>query len=75
MNTAIAEFKVKTISFDGLMSWSTLRLVVPYSRKTVWLMERNGLFPRRRQLSAGRVGWLGTEILGWIKTRPVAKGK
>ena len=88
MNNAVAEathsvfepkngkaFTVRTISFDGMMDWPDVKAVCTFSRKTIWLMERKGLFPRRRQLSAGRVGWMGSEVLEWIKTRPVAKGK
>jgi len=69
------EVNVKTICFDGMMDWPDVELVVTFSRKTIWLLEAKGLFPRRRQISAGRVAWLGSEILEWIKTRPVAKGK
>ena len=64
------ETKIKEISFDGFMGWSDVALVVPYSRKTVWMMEKKGLFPKRRQLSPGRVAWLGSEIKEWINTRP-----
>ena len=35
-------------------------------------MERNGEFPRRRQLVGQRVGWVESEVDGWIADRPVA---
>jgi len=75
MNNAVAEacrpaFKVKTISFDGMMDWPDVKTVSTYSRKTIWLMEKKGLFPRRKQLSPGRVAWWGPEILEWLKSRP-----
>jgi len=61
---------VRVICFDGLMPWSDVSLVVPYTRKTIWLMEKAGSFPARRQLSSGRVAWMGREVLGWIQSRP-----
>lgn len=41
------------------------------SRVTIWRLERQGLFPARRQLSANAVGWLEVEIEDWIATRGV----
>ena len=63
-------FEVRQISFDGLMPWSDVSLVVPYTRKTIWLMEKAGSFPARRQCSSGRIAWMGPEVLEWIQSRP-----
>ena len=41
-------------------------------RTTVWRMERDGRFPRRRQIGGGIVGWLASEVDEWIRTRPTA---
>jgi len=38
---------------------------------TVWKLERAGNFPARKQLSAGRVAWLRSEVMNWIDTRLV----
>ena len=47
---------------------------VAFSRKHLLDMQREGKFPRARQLSANRVAWLETEILAWInEPRPVAR--
>jgi predicted DNA-binding transcriptional regulator AlpA len=43
---------------------------VGLSRTTIWRLERRGLFPAHRQLSANRVGWVEAEIDQWIATRP-----
>jgi len=67
--------EVRVISFDGIMPWEDVRLATSYSRKTIWKMEKKGLFPRRRQLSPGRVGWMGHEVLGWIQSRPCVGGE
>lgn len=34
---------------------------------------RRGEFPKPRQLSAGRVGWLRSEIDAWSESRPVVE--
>ena len=42
------------------------------SEPTWWRMEKRGEAPKRRQISPGRVGWLESEILAWMETRPVS---
>ena len=44
--------------------------LVGASRASVYRWERAGVFPRRRKLSANRVGWILEEILAWIQSRP-----
>jgi prophage regulatory protein len=39
------------------------------SRTTWWRMERYGLAPRRRHISANGVGWLLSEISEWMNSR------
>jgi prophage regulatory protein len=39
-------------------------------RTTIWRLERAGDFPRRRQITAGSVGWLSDEIDAWLDARP-----
>ena len=82
MTGALAEptqekpIQVRAISFDGILSSEDVELVSSYSRTTIWREERAGRFPKRVQLSPGRVGWLGSEIRDWIKSRPrVGKGR
>jgi prophage regulatory protein len=36
-----------------------------------WQMERAGEFPRRRRISANRVGWLLSELEEWMRSREV----
>lgn len=43
------------------------------SHVTQWRMEKRGEFPQRRQISPGRVGWLESEVLEWMNTRPVSE--
>lgn len=51
------------------LRWPTVQEVSALSRVTVWRMERDGKFPRRRQLSANSVGWLKSEVDAWVETR------
>ncbi|EKE00852.1 MAG: phage transcriptional regulator, AlpA [uncultured bacterium] len=43
------------------------------SKSTRWRLEKDGRFPRKRQLSAKSVGWLAPEIEEWIQTRVIVK--
>jgi predicted DNA-binding transcriptional regulator AlpA len=47
--------------------------VPAFSRKHFLDMQREGRFPKARQLSANRIAWLESEILDWIASRPVAE--
>ena len=51
------------------LRWPTIQEVSALSRVTVWRMERDGKFPRRRQLSANSVGWLKSEVDAWVDSR------
>lgn len=42
---------------------------VGLSVPTIWRLERKGLFPSRRMLSPGRVGFLSSEIEQWVAER------
>ena len=46
-----------------------VRKATKLSRSTRWRLERDGKFPRRRQLSANAVGWLRSEVEAWIASR------
>jgi prophage regulatory protein len=42
---------------------------VGLSDPTIWRMEQKGEFPKRLQVGANSVGWLSTEIYGWMAER------
>ncbi|WP_027715354.1 AlpA family phage regulatory protein [Desulfuromonas sp. TF] len=42
---------------------------------TVYRMEKAGKFPARKQLSAGRVGWLHSEVERWVNSRASVHGE
>ena len=43
-----------------------------FSHVTAWRLEKRGRFPKRRQISPGRVGWLESEVLEWMESCPVS---
>lgn len=56
---------------EKFLSKSELRAVTNLSPVTVWRLEKAGQFPKRRQLSPGRVAWLQSEVLAWLEGRQV----
>ncbi len=48
---------------------------VGLSRSTIWRLESQGKFPKRRQIGPGAVGWLEEEIEQWMLNRPVAENR
>ena len=52
-----------------ILRWQEIHEGTGLSRTTVWRYERQGLFPRRIQLSARTVGWLENEVTNWLSTR------
>ena len=58
---------------ERLILQSQLKEIVPFSRTTVWRLERDGKFPKRRQVSPGRVGWLASEIEAHLANLPEAR--
>ena len=40
------------------------------SKVTIWRKEKSGAFPKRINLTPRRVGWIESEIVGWLETRP-----
>ena len=57
---------------DRFISKHEVLKVSGLSHVTQWRMEKRDEFPKRRQMSPGRVGWLESEILEWMNTRPLA---
>jgi prophage regulatory protein len=45
------------------------------SLSTIWRLERDKQFPRRRALGPNSVGWLESEISNWLSSRPIAGGE
>src|SRR5215468_1669096 len=58
-----------TTSGTRVLSLQAVLDRVPVSRTTLWRMERAGLFPRRIQVSANRIGWLESDVDAWLDER------
>lgn len=53
------------------VGWEGLLLMVPFlSKSTIEEEIRLGRFPKPRQFSARKVGWLVREVDAWIEARP-----
>ncbi|MCC6954027.1 MAG: AlpA family phage regulatory protein [Deltaproteobacteria bacterium] len=54
-----------------ILNRKDLALETGLSRMTIERLERSGKFPRRLQLSTGRVGWLREDVEEWLASRKV----
>lgn len=45
------------------------RQITGVSRTTAYELEKKGMFPRRVELTGGRVGWRESELDAWVKSR------
>ena len=48
---------------------SECKAISGLSRTTRWRLERENLFPKRRQIGKSSVGWLKSEIEEWVFSR------
>ena len=58
---------------DYFMREPEVQRITGLSRTTRWRLQRDGMFPYRRQISPNSVGWLASEINAWVaeKSAPV----
>jgi prophage regulatory protein len=59
---------------ERVLSTREVMEVTSLGRTTLWRLEREGEFPARRRLIGHRVGWLQSEVDGWLQGRPVVVG-
>lgn len=57
---------------NRFLSKSQVLDITGLSHVTQWRMEKRGEFPTRRQISPNRVGWLESEIVAWVESRPIS---
>jgi predicted DNA-binding transcriptional regulator AlpA len=55
--------------------WSVRKIMAKtgLGRSTLYKYVSGGHFPRQRRLGPGRVGWLASDVLRWIGSRPDAR--
>ncbi len=54
---------------NGIMRSPEVIALVGVSRTTLWRMERDGIFPKRVQVSVRAVGWRREMVEKWIQDR------
>lgn len=54
---------------DRVMRKKEVLAIVGLSDVSVWRQEQVGTFPRRIRLGGNSVGWLKSEIDGWLEQR------
>lgn len=52
---------------EAVIRWPMLKELISLSKSTVWRLEREGRFPRRRRLGMRAVGWLASEVQEWMQ--------
>lgn len=52
-----------------LVRFPVVRHRTGLSRSTIWRLERQGAFPKHRQISANVVAWVEHEITAWIRAK------
>jgi predicted DNA-binding transcriptional regulator AlpA len=50
-----------------------VREITRISDTQIWRLEKAGIFPSRRQISPGLVGWIAQEVFDYLNNRPVVK--
>ncbi|MCC7241570.1 MAG: AlpA family phage regulatory protein [Acidobacteria bacterium] len=55
-----------------LLRFAAVRARTGLSRSTIWRLERQGLFPRRRRISHGAVAWAAEEVEAWSQLATAA---
>lgn len=59
---------------ERIMRKKEVLAVVGLSDVSVWRQERAGTFPKRLRLGGNSVGWLKSEIDGWLQQRAADRG-
>jgi prophage regulatory protein len=60
---------------DKILRKKTVLSLIGVSNTTLWRLERQGKFPARRRISPRLVGWLQSDVLTWLNSRPQVEGK
>jgi len=59
---------------ERMLRRSAVREITGISDTQIWRLEKLGVFPARRQISPGLVGWLASEIFAYLRGCPVVSG-
>lgn len=56
-----------------ILSSNQVMALTGLSHATIWRYEQTNTFPKRRQLGKRRVGWVESEVLAWLESRPTTQ--
>lgn len=51
---------------DKNLRLNEVKLITSLSASTIWRLERDGLFPKRRKISKRAVAWQASDVQKWI---------
>lgn len=57
-----------------LIYYPEVKRLTGLSRSTIWKLEKEGTFPRRRLITTNRVAWLESAVHEWINSRAEVAG-
>lgn len=63
---------MNTLEYNSLIGKKKVIELTSLSDTTLWRLERQGKFPKRKQISAKRVAWVAGEVLEWNEQRQKA---
>lgn len=69
------EAEMQNLNFepnDQALRWIDLQKIVPLSKTSIWRMERDGIFPKRRKMGKKLVVWLRSEVENWLNNLEVS---
>jgi len=63
--------EASTKPLGALLKFKDVAILTGYSRSSIWRMEKEGSFPKRREIGPRTVRWLREEVEAWIASRPI----
>jgi len=51
---------------DRVLRLNEVKRITGLSRTTIWQLERAGRFPKHVRLTGKAIGWLESQISGWV---------
>lgn len=55
---------------DTVLRLPQVEQITGRSAVSIWRDEKSGRFPKRRRIGVRSVGWLASEVIAWIESRP-----
>ena len=75
MQTSVFTPSIEDSINEPIINEQQRRFITSVSRAHAFQLERQGLFPKHLKLGNNANGWKLTEILDWVRSRPIAELK